>query len=471
MSQIQNRKSIIDDDQIQPFVNGVSLILMIGLFISCILNIIKMNNSMSFPLGICALSFAFIFFYRRMIVRVRARLLVGVLYLDLTFLVFNGIGLFTAAWVILPALHLTSVYLTRGKYSIIFFSYGLFLILLIGILDLNGYFSHPMSQYVDFIRLFYLLIIYTMASFVIHFVAKSLEDNISNSQNLMSELEILNQVLDEKVKIRTKELDLSTYKLQQAMDQIIESEKLASLGNMVAGVAHELNTPIGNTLTASTTLKDRIKDFSYEIKEGTLKKSSLNLFLADANEIAALVEKNCERAAHLVNGFKQVAIDQTSMRKREFHLDHLLYELVNTLKPQFKNTGIEIQFEIPQGIVIHSFPGALEQVLVNLLTNSVVHAFGDIQEDKKGQIKIYSKMLDLQNIQIIYEDNGAGIPLEIQNRIFEPFFTTKLGSGGSGLGLYLSYTFVTRVLNGDIKLKSQPGCTQFAIEMPISIGD
>ena len=185
-----------------------------------------------------------------------------------------------------------------------------------------------------------------------------------------------------------------------------------------------------------------------------------------AKEIADVVERNCKRAAELVTSFKQVAIDQTSMRHRKFYLEELLKELILTLKPQFKRSQIELKLEAEADILMESYPGALEQVLTNFITNALLHAF---QSDQSGVITIHAFKSEDNKVTIIHQDNGLGISPEIQRKVFDPFFTTKLGQGGSGLGLYLVFNFVTRVLQGNVRLESQPGCTLFILTLPLVV--
>ena len=243
-------------------------------------------------------------------------------------------------------------------------------------------------------------------------------------------------------------------RLEQAMNQLVQTEKLAALGSLVAGVAHELNTPLGNSLTVASTLNQMIAGFVEELEAGALRKQALLDFVAQCRDAASLVEKNCRRAADLIGNFKQVAVDQTSMRRRRFDLRQALEEVLSTLQPKFKHTAHRLELAVPSGIVVDSFPGPIEQIIANLVTNSLQHGFEGIAA---GSIRIAAEAVDAEQILLRYSDDGMGIPENIAKRVFDPFFTTKLGSGGSGLGLYIVYNLATAVLGGTIELTSGAG--------------
>lgn len=242
--------------------------------------------------------------------------------------------------------------------------------------------------------------------------------------------------------------------LEQAMNQLVQAEKLAALGSLVAGVAHELNTPLGNSLTVASTLKGTIEDFVRQFEAGELRKQALFDFLAHCREAALLVERNSLRAANLIGNFKQVAVDQTSMRRRRFDLRQALDEVLSTLQPNLRHTRHHLEIAAEPGIILDSYPGPIEQIITNLLTNSLLHGFEGVTE---GTIRIHAKMHENDCVALHYADNGVGMSEAVARRAFEPFFTTKLGSGGSGLGLYIVYNLATAVLGGTIQLFSSPG--------------
>lgn len=244
-------------------------------------------------------------------------------------------------------------------------------------------------------------------------------------------------------------------RLELAMNQLVQAEKLASLGSLVAGVAHELNTPLGNTLTVATTLREVIADFSASLQAGGLKKSALLQFIDQCSDATSLMEKNCRRSSDLIGSFKQVAVDQTSMRRRSFDLRQVLEEVLVTLQPAFKHTQHQLQLTVPAGLLLDSYPGPIEQIIANLVSNSLQHAFDGKEQ---GVIRVEAEQSSANGpIVLRYLDDGQGIPEAAAKRVFDPFFTTKLGSGGSGLGLYIAYTLTTAVLGGSIKLTSKPG--------------
>lgn len=282
----------------------------------------------------------------------------------------------------------------------------------------------------------------------------------------------LNIELEDKVASRTAALKesnqelLSTLeKLHQFQDQLVESEKMASLGDMVAGVAHEVNTPIGLGVTASTLLSDRLKEIKLAFEDKTLKSSQLKRFLTDGEENVGIIYRNLKRAAELISSFKKVAVDQSSEDFRRFNFAELLNEILLTLAPQIKNTPYQIHFDCDKDLMVVSKPGPINQIFINLILNSITHGF-----DKRDHGTIELKVMRLgEQLNIIFTDDGMGIPASIKDKVFEPFTTTKRGEGGSGLGLHLVYNLVTQALGGNIKLESSSGKgTTFEINFPIS---
>jgi len=280
----------------------------------------------------------------------------------------------------------------------------------------------------------------------------------------MAELQGMTDALEQRVQQRTAELEHSSRQLSLAMDQLVQSEKLASLGSLVAGVAHELNTPIGNALTAATALQSQLHRFSADVAAGPLRRSQLTRMIEEGDEAASLIERNLHRAAELIGNFKQVAVDQASTRRRRFDLRGTIEDVLSTLNPRLKRLDHTLQLDVPAGLVLDSFPGPLEQVLTNLVCNSLDHAF---PADGRGHIRISAAAVDGGRVRLVYEDDGSGIPAELHKRVFDPFFTTRLGHGGSGLGLYLVYSLVTGPLGGSVVLHSAPAAgTRFVLDLP-----
>lgn len=254
-------------------------------------------------------------------------------------------------------------------------------------------------------------------------------------------------------------------KLEQATNQLVQSEKLASLGSLVAGFAHELNTPLGNSLMVASTLSTRIDEFADQLTAGALRKQVLLDFVEQSRQAAALLQRNSQRAADLIGNFKEVAVDQTSMRRRSFDLRQALDEVLSALQPKLRHTGHHLEVKVAPGIVLESYPGPIEQIITNLLANSLLHGFEGIAA---GTIRIDAEVLADARVALTYADDGVGIDKADAKRIFDPFYTTKLGSGGSGLGLYIVYNLTTGVLGGTIKLSSTPGQgVRFELLLPL----
>ena len=276
--------------------------------------------------------------------------------------------------------------------------------------------------------------------------------------------------LEERVKERTLDLVDVNEELQQALDQLkrtqgnlVQSEKLAALGSLVAGVAHELNTPIGNGLTVASSLNDESRSIAKQM-QGGITRSAMEQYLEDMEEGSKLVVSSLERASELVSGFKQVAMDRTSAQRRKFELSSVLYETRLTASPAFKHTPYTVDIECTGSIQLDSYPGPLGQIITNLLNNTLIHAFDGADS---GQVLITAECNSNTDCRICVKDNGIGIPPENINRIFDPFFTTKLGEGGNGLGMHIVHNLVTGVLGGTIEAESTVGeGTTFCIQIP-----
>jgi len=282
----------------------------------------------------------------------------------------------------------------------------------------------------------------------------------------------LNQLLEQRVQERTEALSKSNQdlrsavkNLEQAQAELLQREKLAALGALVAGIAHELNTPIGNSVTAASTLHEQAGEFSRQVAAG-ITRSALDRFLENANTASDIVLRNLSRAAELVSSFKRVAVDQTSDQRRTFDLAEVINETLLTLGPGIKQSGHDVTHDIDLHVLMDSFPGALSQVVSNLVNNALVHAFAD---KAHGAVRVDARRLDDGTVEISVTDDGCGIASENLGRIFNPFFTTRLGSGGSGLGLHIAYNLVTGVLGGHIRAESTPGAgTRLIVTMPVN---
>ncbi|RPJ77634.1 MAG: PAS domain-containing sensor histidine kinase, partial [Deltaproteobacteria bacterium] len=252
--------------------------------------------------------------------------------------------------------------------------------------------------------------------------------------------------------------------IKRTQQHLVESEKMASLGGLVAGVAHEINTPVGVGVTASSFLEDKTKVFSEKVKNGDLKRSDLEKYLGVATEASSIIHKNLNRAADLIRSFKQVAVDQSGEVKRLFKLKQYTDELFISLRPKMKRTSHKVLIHCPDDLSIDSFPGVFSQIITNFVFNSLTHGF---EEKEEGLITldIWEEEGDLF---IIYKDNGKGMEEITLKKIFDPFFTTKRGQGGTGLGMHIVYNLVTITLGGQITCQSSPGNgTQFSIRIPL----
>ncbi|RLV59758.1 sensor histidine kinase [Parashewanella curva] len=267
---------------------------------------------------------------------------------------------------------------------------------------------------------------------------------------------------------KNDELNCNIEQIKLAQDQLVESEKMASLGNLVAGVAHEVNTPLSTSMALASHLEQEIEVLNKGVENGTLKRTQLESFLASSTENCRLLLSNNERAAQLIASFKKIAVEQSSEALREFTVDIYLTDTIRSLHHKFKPTSITIDTQISQsGLVIKSYPGAFSQVISNLLMNALMHAYDD--GNKHGRITINVSMQN-QQLVLMFADDGVGMNQQQQAKIFEPFFTTKRGQGGSGLGMSIVYNLVTHKMNGQIRCKSSLNQgTQFTILLPLVI--
>jgi signal transduction histidine kinase len=251
--------------------------------------------------------------------------------------------------------------------------------------------------------------------------------------------------------------------LREAQQNLIAAEKLAALGGLVAGVAHEVNNPIGISLTVASTFARRCDDFAREVGSGPLRRSRLDEFLEGGRDAAQQLVTNLQRAGELVQSFKQVAVDRSHADRRQFDLRESTDHIVASLRPVLKKSRIALTLDVPHGIIMDSYPGSYGQVLTNLFLNSVVHAFPD---GRAGNIIIEArKVRDV--VEIFVSDDGVGMREDVQRRALDPFFTTRRGEGGTGLGLHIIFNLVTQQLGGRLNFESRPGWgTRFRIIIP-----
>ncbi|MFV3128136.1 sensor histidine kinase [Niveispirillum sp. KHB5.9] len=253
--------------------------------------------------------------------------------------------------------------------------------------------------------------------------------------------------------------------LRETQSQMILQEKMASLGSMVAGVAHEVNTPVGLAVTGASQLRTETARILALAADGQLRRSTFDEYLSVVDELATLIEKNATRAAELIQSFKEVAVDQSSDARRPYDLRAYVSEVLSSLAPRIRHAGHKVEMAVPDGIEMDGHPGAMAQIVTNLVINSIMHAYPDERRD--GTLRLAARMLDDDMVELAYSDDGQGIPRDLWPRIFEPFFTTRRGTGGSGLGLHLLYNIVTVRMGGTVRVAAAPqGGALFTLVFP-----
>jgi signal transduction histidine kinase len=272
----------------------------------------------------------------------------------------------------------------------------------------------------------------------------------------------------EQLQRRSQELQLRSAELEQAknaaeqalldlratQDKLVQAEKMASLGSLVAGVAHEINTPLGIALTCSTHLEQETRTLHADVEQGSLRRQRLSQYLEMTREATALIFSNLDRAARLVQSFKQVSVDQSSDDPRRFQVHRLVDELLASIHSLWRKRAVEVENRCPPDLQLHSYPGSLGQVLINLIQNALIHG---LAEDQPGRIEIGARALPDQRIELWVRDDGRGMDQATRARIFDPFFTTRRNRGGTGLGMHIVFNIVSAKLGGGIHVESAPG--------------
>lgn len=276
-------------------------------------------------------------------------------------------------------------------------------------------------------------------------------------------------ILEDTVKARTLELENALSTLKESQKKLLVSENMAVLGGLVAGVAHEINTPVGVGVTAASHLESIGQDVKKLYQQGELTEELYEDFLDSVIEGSQIILKNLNAAATLVSSFKQVAVDQSSEAIRTFNLKEYIAAILLSLQPELKQTRIQIEVECPVDLKMTSYPGDISQVFTNLLMNSVVHGFNQGADSGKIRVEIAREE---GNVVIRYMDDGKGIPSNIVHKIFDPFFTTNRQAGGSGLGMHIVYNIITKRLKGSISCEdSLLRGVLFIIKIPALIND
>jgi PAS domain S-box-containing protein len=285
--------------------------------------------------------------------------------------------------------------------------------------------------------------------------------DLTQEMQAKQQLRELNDALESRVRERSAALEQANRDLSNALEtlqrtqhDLIAAEKMASLGSLVAGIAHELNTPIGNSLLASTALDDRVQEFTQTIANGSVRRSTLNHHLEEVQLACGLISSSLEKAAALIASFKQIAVDQTNDQRRHFRLQAVALDTVATYTPRLRRSAIQMEVDVPPELELDSYPGSLYQVFNNLINNALMHAFEDRQ---CGQLWLSARTIENRQVEIVFRDDGIGMPEEVLRHVFDPFFTTKMGNGGTGLGMNIVYNIATGVMGGRIAIDSAPG--------------
>jgi PAS domain S-box-containing protein len=284
--------------------------------------------------------------------------------------------------------------------------------------------------------------------------------DLTEELNAKRELKDLNVSLESRVSERSAALERANAELSTALQtlrhtqhELLASEKMASLGSLVAGIAHELNTPIGNSLLASTALRDRVQEFERQVEAGALRRSQLTSHLEEVRMASELISGSLHKAAELISSFKQIAVDQTNDQRRAFDLLAAVQDTIATYMPRLRRVPCEVDLQIPAGLMLDAYPGGLYQILNNLINNALAHAF---EQRRDGVIVVRAAMVDDDVLSLEFSDNGCGMSEDVLKRVFDPFFTTRMGQGGTGLGMNIVYNIVTGVLGGRISIDSAP---------------
>ncbi len=274
------------------------------------------------------------------------------------------------------------------------------------------------------------------------------------------------EIAQQKLKESHEALEVSLDQLKKTQDELVLAEKMASLGGLVAGVAHEINTPVGTTVTAVTHLQDRLTKLARAYQDQSLSREDLEQFLRAADEGFGIINRCLEQTTVLVRNFKQVAVDRSTEAHRTIDFGDYLQQVITTLKPRLKKTPHQVVVDCPPELLVNCRPGEISQVLTNLVMNSLIHG---LDAEKPGTISIQVRRVG-KEVEMIFADDGKGVPKELQSKLFDPFFTTKRDQGGTGLGTHILFNIVTQSLHGSVRFESDEGQgLKYFIRFPISV--
>ncbi len=295
-----------------------------------------------------------------------------------------------------------------------------------------------------------------------------LEQTKNSKESLLKQVIVELQESQGILEQKSAALEQAIETLTLAQSKLVESEKMAALGTLVAGVAHEINTPVGTGVTLASTLADETEILVAEVARGGLTRAQFNDYLDTAQEVTALLLSNLNRASELVHSFKQVAVDQTHLEQRHFNLKNYCEEVLISLSPTLKRTSHTLTITGDADLYIESYPGAFAQVITNLVTNSLMHAYPLGKQAGHLTLDISQQR---ESVLLSFKDDGCGIPANNMEKIFEPFFTTARNRGGTGLGLQIVYNIVTQTLKGKVDVTSEVNQgTCFEISLPTNTG-
>jgi signal transduction histidine kinase len=287
---------------------------------------------------------------------------------------------------------------------------------------------------------------------------------MARAVDVFRENAIAKRKTEDELRAAKERAETALLELNTAQQNLIDAERLAALGGLVAGVAHEVNNPIGISLTVASSFARRADNFENELRSGPLRRSKLDEFVKSSRDAAQQLVANLHRAGELIQSFKQVAVDRSHAERRQFNLSEATDQIVASLRPALKKAAITLSVEVSETLVIDGYPGAYGQILTNLFLNAANHAFAG---GRSGEISISARARGSDDVEIIFADNGAGMTPDVQRQAFDPFFTTRRNEGGTGLGLHIVYNLVTQQLGGRMMLESRLGQgTTFRIIIP-----
>ncbi|MCJ8320692.1 MAG: HAMP domain-containing histidine kinase [Colwellia sp.] len=396
--------------------------------------------------------------------RGKAKLGGNILLLILTFMLLGFVwkyhGLRDEVLLVFPAIIMFSLLLGSKIFALYVYLFVCLNVFIIGFMNEYGYIHHGHLDS-DISSAILIIIILSLISYAVLLFAKDI--NRTNNALLKSKEELELRVLK-----RTEELQESLNNLTNTQDQLIEAEKMASLGRLVAGVAHEINTPLGIAITASSHLENATDKFSQEFDKENISKNSVQSFIAVNKKSTELVLSNLQRAADLVQSFKEVAIDQSENSNRKFNIKSYLNEILANLTPKLKETKHKVELFCDDNLEVYTNAGAIAQIITHLFMNSFQHGFEGVNQ---GLISIIVNQ-NKENTTILFLDSGRGIIPENIDKIFEPFYTTTRRSGAIGLGLHVTYNLMTQSLKGSISCSSTLNKgTQFELIFPSKLAD